>query len=443
MSVATTTPDTEKFSEENFRHHLDAFWLNAPWVQELKEENWKRYQELPMPNRSDERYRFTDLRKLKLDGYRPAQEPTEAKKADAIERSNMVSKTAGKVVFGDNFQLEFEGVSEELAAKGVIWMPLQQALVEHPDLVKQYFLDEENQLGSEKLLALHNAFFHGGSFLYVPKGVEIEQPIAAYYWSCDCNEAIFPHTLLVVEDNAKVDFVDYYGSLDDGCCSTLSCGVGTIYAGPGAQVFRKIIQNFNDECLSFQLEANIASRDSQVKTTAVNLGSKYARLQNHTRIVGPGADVKMFGLTVGRGEQEFDQRTLQIHEAPNAVSDLLFKNALLDTSRTIFSGLIKVAKDAQQTDAYQTNRNLLLSKTAEANSLPGLEIEANDVKCSHGATTGQVDENELFYLMARGIPQATAYQLLVFGFFEEIVEKISNEELRENVRQLVQKKFAE
>ncbi|WP_309384937.1 Fe-S cluster assembly protein SufD [Cerasicoccus frondis] len=443
MSVVTTTTDTEKFSEENFRHHLDAFWLNAPWVQELKEQSWKAYQELPLPTRSDERYRFTDLRKLKLDGYRPAQEPTAEQKAAAIERSNIVGDPSGKLVFGDNFLLEFEGVSEELAAKGVIWMPLCQAVIEHPDLVKKYFLEEENQLGSEKLLALHNAFFHGGSFLYVPKGVEIEQPICAYYWSVECNEAIFPHTLLVVEDNAKVDFVDYYGSLDEGCCSTLSCGVGTIYAGPGAQVFRKIVQNFNDEALSFQLEANIADRDSQVKTIAVNLGSQYARLQNHTRIVGPGADVKMYGLTVSKSEQEFDQRTLQIHEAPNAVSDLLFKNALLDDSRTIFSGLIKVAKDAQQTDAYQTNRNLLLSKTAEANSLPGLEIEANDVKCSHGATTGQVDENELFYLMARGIPQQTAYQLLVFGFFEEIVEKISNEELRENVRKLVQAKFAQ
>lgn len=443
MSVVTTQPETEKFSEENFRHHLDAFWLNAPWVQELKEQSWKAYQELPLPTRSDERYRFTDIRKIKLDGFRPAQEPSEAQKADVIERSNIVGDAAGKLVFGDNYLIEFNGVSDELAAKGVIWMPLCHAVVEHPDLVKKYFLDEENLLGSEKLLALHNAFFHGGSFLYVPKGVEIEQPICAYYWSVSCNEAIFPHTLLVVEDNAKVDFVDYYGSIDDGCCSTLSCGVGTIYAGPGAQVFRKIVQNFNAEATSFQLEANIAHRDSQVKTIAVNLGSQYARLQNHTRIVGPGADVKMYGLTVARDKQEFDQRTLQIHEAPHATSDLLFKNALLDDSRTIFSGLIKVEKDAQQTDAYQTNRNLLLSKTAESNSLPGLEIEANDVKCSHGATTGQVDEGELFYLMARGIPKTTAYQLLVFGFFEEIVEKISNEQLRENVRKLVQKKFAD
>ncbi|MGE9297313.1 MAG: SufD family Fe-S cluster assembly protein, partial [Puniceicoccales bacterium] len=280
MSLATPTVQ-EKFSEENFRHHLEEFWADAPWVREVKEENWQRYQELPLPNRSDERWRFTDLRKLQLDGFRPSQRPNETQEAAALANSNLVADTAGKLVFGDNFLLNFEGVSEELAAKGVIWMPLRQAVVEHADLVQKYFLEEENRLGSEKLLALHNAFFHGGSFLYVPKGVEIEQPICAYYWSLNCHEAIFPHTLLVVEDNAKVDFVDYYGS-DGDCCPSLSCGVGTIYAGQGAQVFRKIVQNFNKEALSFQLESNIAGRDSQVKTIAVNIGSAYARLQNHT-----------------------------------------------------------------------------------------------------------------------------------------------------------------
>ncbi|MGE9289984.1 MAG: SufD family Fe-S cluster assembly protein, partial [Puniceicoccales bacterium] len=141
-------------------------------------------------------------------------------------------------------------------------------------------------------------------------------------------------------------------------------------------------------------------------------------------------------------DQEFDQRTLQIHNAPNAVSDLLYKNALMDYSRTIFSGLIKVAKNAQQTDAYQTNRNLLLNETAQANSLPGLEIEANDVKCSHGATTGQLDRDELFYFLQRGIPKVTAQQLMVFGFFEEVIEQFDNEELEENLRELIRGKFA-
>ncbi|MEM8549956.1 MAG: Fe-S cluster assembly protein SufD, partial [Verrucomicrobiota bacterium] len=278
--------------------------------------------------------------------------------------------------------------------------------------------------------------------LYVPKGVEIKNPFLSYYWSCDCEEAIFPHTLLIAEDNAKVNFVDYYSSREAECtCPTLSIGVGTIHAGPGAQVFRKIVQNYCESAESFQIEANIARRDANIKTIAVNLGSKYARMENQVRIAEAGADVKMYSLTVAQREQEFDQRTLQVHAAPHATSDLLYKNALLDDAHTIFSGMILVEPEGQQTDAYQTNRNLLLSPTAQASSLPGLEIEANDVKCSHGATTGQIDAEQLYYLMARGIPKNIAYQLLVFGFFEEIIEKVDNAELKDNLRKLVQAKF--
>jgi len=151
----------------------------------------------------------------------------------------------------------------------------------------------------------------------------------------------------------------------------------------------------------------------------------------------------MASLSLTDCDQEIDQRTLQTHLAGNSHSDLLFKNALMDDSRTIFSGLIQVAEEAQKTDAYQTNRNLLLSSTAEANSLPGLEIKANDVKCSHGATTSQIDDNELFYMLARGINRATARELFVFGFFEEVIAKIAHEELADGIRELIQQKFYE
>ncbi len=178
-----------------------------------------------------------------------------------------------------------------------------------------------------------------------------------------------------------------------------------------------------------------------MKSVALNMGSSYARLENQVNILGAGANVKMYSLTVATGEQEFDQRTLQTHDAPSAVSDLLYKNALFDNARTIFSGMIRVEPDAQFTDAYQTNRNLLMSPKAEAVSLPGLEIEANDVKCSHGATTGQVDDAQLFYLQSRGIPKPVAYKLLVTGFFEEIIEKVNDDELAESLRVLLKNRF--
>jgi Fe-S cluster assembly protein SufD len=222
----------------------------------------------------------------------------------------------------------------------------------------------------------------------------------------------------------------------------LSISVSNIHAGVNAKVFRKVVQDWNEKTVSFQLDTTVADRDAQVKNVAVNIGAQRARFENQTRIEGAGADVKMYSLTVAEGAQEFDQRTFQTHNAPNAVSDLLYKNALLDNSRTIFSGLIKVAEGSQQTDAYQTNRNLLLDPSADANALPGLEILANDVRCSHGATTGNVDKEELFYMMQRGIPQRVAMQLMVFGFFEEVIEKIDSEELVENLRQLIHQKFS-
>ena len=189
------------------------------------------------------------------------------------------------------------------------------------------------------------------------------------------------------------------------------------------------------------MDTTVAGRNTSVKNLAVNIGAERARYENQSRIEGPGADVKMYSLTVAEENQEFDQRTYQTHKAENAVSDLLYKNALLDNARTIFSGLIKVAENAQQTDAYQTNRNLLLDPTAEANALPGLEILANNVKCSHGATTGNVDPEELFYMMQRGISKREAMKLMVFGFFEEVIEKIDNEELADGLRELIHEKF--
>ena len=171
------------------------------------------------------------------------------------------------------------------------------------------------------------------------------------------------------------------------------------------------------------------------------LGARRARLENTVRLEGPEANVNLYGITVATDGQEYDQRTLQIHAAPHAKSDLLFKNALLGKSRTIFSGLIKVEPDAQRTDAYQTNRNLILSPEAEADSLPGLEIEANDVKCSHGATTGQVSPEELFYLQARGIPLKVAQELLTQGFLEEVLSKVSHPEACDLLRTLMQEKF--
>jgi len=377
---------------------------------------------------------------LSIEGYAPVAAPSAETLETLAGRSGLVSERAGRTIFVDDAQAGFEGISEELAAQGVIYLPIREAIEAHPELMEKYFLKESTELGSQKFFGLHASIVKAGTVLYVPKGIEVEKPFVNYYWTSGEKAAVFPHTLVIAEDNAKVAVVDIFFSENDAN-EALNISVSNIHAGPGADVFRKIVQDWNEKTVSFQLDTTVADRDAQVKNVAVNIGAERARFENQTRIEGPGADVKMYSLTVAEENQEFDQRTYQTHNAGNAVSDLLYKNALLDNARSIFSGLIKVAEGAQQTDAYQTNRNLLLDPTAEANALPGLEILANDVKCSHGATTGNVDEDELFYMMSRGIPRRTAMQLMVFGFFEEVIEKVESDELAENLRELIRNKF--
>ena len=410
------------------------------WLAKRRAAGLDQFNNLPLPTARDEAWRFASVGKLSIDDFNPVETPATTTLDALTERSVLVTARAGRAVFVDDAPARFEGVSAELIAQGVIYLPIAEAIEQHPELMEQYFLQESTELGSKKFFGLHAATVKAGTLLYVPKGVQIANPIVNYYWTSAERAAVFPHTLIIAEDNANVSVVDLFFS-ETEANEALNVSVSNIHAGAGAHVFRKIVQDWNEKTVSFQLDTIVAERDAQVKNIAVNIGAQRARFESQTRIEGAGADVKMYSLTVAEETQEFDQRTFQTHNAPNAVSDLLYKNALLDNSRTIFSGLIKVAEGAQQTDAYQTNRNLLLDPTAEANALPGLEILANDVRCSHGATTGNVDEAELFYMMQRGIPRRVAMQLMVFGFFEEVIEKIDSDELADNLRQLIHKKF--
>ena len=410
------------------------------WLIERRSKGIEQFEKLATPTVRDENWRFSRVSKMSTEGYSQLEEANISRFDALNERSNLVSQCAGRTVFIDDTISIFEGVSNELTEKGVIFLPILEAIREHPDLMEKYFLKESTELGSQKFFGLHASAVKAGSVIYIPKGVEVAEPIVNYYWTSSERVSVYPHTLIIAEDNAKLSVVDLFFS-DSKDNDALNVSVCNIYAGVGAKVFRKVVQNWNQETMSFQLDTTVAERDAQVKNIAINIGANRARFENQTRLEGAGADVKMYSLTVAEKNQEFDQRTFQTHNANNAVSDLLYKNALLDKSRSIFSGLIKVAEGAQQTDAYQTNRNLLLDPRAEANALPGLEILANDVRCSHGATTGNVDEEELFYIMQRGISRRVAMQLMIFGFFQEIIDLIDNEELTENVRKLIHHKF--
>jgi Fe-S cluster assembly protein SufD len=344
-----------------------------------------------------------------------------------------------EIIFSNRQVVGRTTLPPEIAAKGVIFCPLDEALRLHDEIVKAWFQKHPANLGSEKFVALNTAFTASGTLLYVPKGVKIEQPFVVQHTLTGPNQSSFPHTLVVVEDEAEATLVEFF--ISAGRDAHLVTGVNDLHAGPGARLTYVGAQNWSRDTLAIQTNSITAQRDAKVLSLNVHLGGRQARHESHSRLLGPGAHSEMLALTVASGAQEFDQRTLQTHAAPHTSSNLLYKNALLDTARTIFSGLIVVEPDAQKTDAYQSNRNLMLSEEADANSLPGLEIQANDVRCTHGSTTSRVEPEQEFYLESRGIRPALAQELLVFGFFEEVLDKLENAELHAVLGNLIQNKF--
>ncbi|MGH7958602.1 MAG: Fe-S cluster assembly protein SufD, partial [Opitutaceae bacterium] len=278
-----------------------------------------------------------------------------------------------------------------------------------------------------------------GAFIYVPRGVEVPAPILVTHIASGAGSAVFPHTLVIAEENAKVCIIDAFVSAD--ATPHFACGANDLYAGHGAQLNYIGAQAWSRLAQSFQFNSTIVRRDARVQSLNLHLGGRQARHESLSQLQAPGAFSEMLSLTIADKAQEFDQRTLQIHQAPNTKSDLLYKNALRDQAKTIFSGLIIVDPDAQKTDAYQSNRNLMLSDDAEACSLPGLEIQANDVRCTHGATSSRIDPEQEFYLQSRGIDKEAADELLTFGFFEEVLNRLSSDALHDALRSLIQTQF--
>jgi Fe-S cluster assembly protein SufD len=401
---------------------------------------WEEFTARPMPKRTDESWRFANLKRLDLSTFTRPLPIADSARQELIARSRGVTPPAGRMVFGNDRLLLREVLSDSLRQQGVLWLPLEQAEAEHPELVAQYFMREEAILGGQKFAALHRSQVRTGTFLYVPKGVEIDLPVKAFHWLYGAGGSCFPHTLIVAEEMAKMTMIDYFRSADADAPG-FACGVNDLWLGRGAQVTYIGVQDWSRQALALQMNATVVGRDAFARALSLNLGGSYARSESVSHLRGPGGRSDMLAVTVARGTQEFDQRTFQIHESPNTASDLLYKNSLDDQSRTIFSGLIRVDPGAHKTDAFQKVRNLLLSDEAEANSAPGLEIEADDVRCTHGATSGQIEQEELFYLLSRGIAKTAAQRLIVIGFLEDVFERLPDEAIRARLRELLEEKF--
>ena len=411
------------------------------WFRDQQRDAWHEFESIPSPTRKDQFWRFSNVDLLDLRPFKIPGPLSEDDRLNILKYSRGLDEVAARMIFANDQLVERNVLSEQLKKRGVIFQPLERALVEHADLFGKYFMSQPAVLGSAKFAALHKAFVSSGTFLFVPRGVEIELPIEIFQWLRGDNMSIFPHLLLVTDELAKVTVIEHFRSCDRNAPG-FACGVNDLIAGPGAKITYVCAQTWSENVRALQMNTTTVDHDAATASLNLHLGGRYSRFESLSRLVGEGARSDLLAVTVATNDQEFDARTLQDHITAHSASDLLYKNALDGKTRCTFGGLIRVEPHAHFTDAYQKVRNLLLSDDAEANSMPGLEILADNVRCTHGATSGQINEDEMFYLRSRGIPVKAAQRLIVTGFLNEVIRRLNHARIGEHLNRLIEEKFA-
>lgn len=407
--------------------------VGAPaWFLQRRQAAWERFLATPSPARSDEKWRFSSVKQPDLAGYTNAPKPA----TPPALVTHALEARAARVVFHNGHLVSHE---QACANTGLTVLPLDQALRQCPELLQPHFMASETPLGSEKFAALHEAHVTAGVFVHAARNCTPSAPVEIIHFIDGPMSAHFPHTLMVAESGADVVVLEHWICTNDD--PTFVIAVNDLAAAAGGKLKYAGFQRLNPASKGIFINATTAARDADARSLILNAGGKWVRTESVSHVTGEGANVNLLSASIPGAGQEFDQRTYQVHKARHTTSDLLYKNALFGKSRTIFSGLIIVAEGAHHTDAYQTCRNLLMNAEAEANSLPGLEINADQVKCSHGSTTGQIEREELFYLLARGIPEKLARKLITAGFLEEVFERFGHEAVRTLADQVIEEKF--
>ena len=438
--------EAEGVTEQINLEAVEALGAGEPrWLRERRLQAWSVYEQTPMPTTRLEEWRYTDLaKKLRLGGLRllpwgerrfPADDAPEA--LQATMRSDRAA--SGHLVDLDG-SVSHVDLDEELASKGVLLTSLRRAIEEHPNLLEEFLATEAVPAEAGKFQALNAALWTDGVLLFVPRGVRMKLPVRVSRWISEAGRGVFSRTLILAEDGSRVSFVDEVLSPDFDEQTLVSSAV-EIFARDAAQVQFVSLQRMGRGAFHLSQQRTLADADSTLDTLNVSLGASVARVDLDAELRGTGANSDMLGLYFGEGEQHFDHNTRQDHRAAHTKSDLLYKGALDERARAVFRGIIKVHRGAQQTDAYQTNRNLLLSDDARAESLPNLEIEADDVRCSHGATVGQLDQEHLFYLMSRGLSRAKAERLVVMGFLGEVLSRLPLGGVVEKVSAIIEERL--
>ena len=400
---------------------------------------------LNLPSRQHELWRRTDFRALeaelpKLDAFTtvPAARNIDDLPAPILERIAAESGAIALVVQRGN-TVVFEQTHPSLVRQGVVVGSLDRGFREHEAVLRERY-------GSlihpdyDWYTAYGAAIRSGGAFVYVPDGVEAAVPIRLFQWLDSAGTLTAPRTVVVLGKNAKAVIVEEQLSAPaEGIA--FHCGGTEVFVGEGAHLTYGTLQDWGRNVVHYSNQRARLDRDAELQWIQTLLGARTVKTNSYFDLAGPGAKAYVHGFMFGDHDQHFHLHTLQRHQKDHCTSDLLIKGCLKDTARSVYQGLIQVSEGAQRTDAYQANRNLLLSDTARADSIPGLEILANDVRCTHGATIGNVDDEQMHYLMARGLHRATAQRLIVEGFFAPVLDRIPLEHVRDQLQAVIGRKI--
>jgi Fe-S cluster assembly protein SufD len=414
------------------------------WLRRRRSKAWQAYRSLPMPSMDQEDWRRTDLRNLKLDDFRPYAPahvvdswedlPTALRQASA---PGDFSATSAQV----DSTAAYRELTSELAEAGVIFTDLHSAAREHSDLLR-HCLENDDALPADgdKFAAMATALAAGGNFIHVPDGVHVERPIKSTYWIEDPSAAIFPRTVLSLGKEASLVLVDEYLSADTSQ-EAFAAPVTQAHLAPFSNLNYVCLQRFGKSTWNISRQRFVFDEEAHASLLFAALGAGTTKAYVDTIFRGNASTAQLKGLIVADGKQHVDYQTLQEHAGVGSESDLDFKTALRGESRAIWLGLCKIDKSGQRSNANQTCRNLLLSDKAGAFPIPSLEILANDVKCSHGTTVGQVDEQQIFYAMTRGIDRETAEKMIVDGFFEPLIDAIPAEGVRDLLHNILDQRL--
>ncbi len=424
---------------------LSDLYNEPDWMRQARLKAWSQYESMALPSAEEEAWRRTDLKNFPLEDMRII---FSSRELDGIFELPPcwhytlapVEQVSGALVHCNSAR-SYATMRREDARSGVILEDLHTALSTHGPLIEKYWMrGATTRPDFNKFTALNAALWHGGTFVYVPAGVRVARPLQSLIAYDADNGTGLHHTMIVAEKGSHVTLIQDRVSQEQR--DELNAEVVEIFAEEGSWVRYVSLQHWGEHRYSVNVQEAHVHRDANLVWVNSSLGGKVTKEFLRSNLTERGARSVMYGSSFMRDHQHLDQSTYQHHQAPDTYSDLLARNVLRDRARTVFYGMIRVENEAVHTQGYQVNNNLMLDD-AHAHAIPGLEILANDVQCSHGATVSRINPEQLFYLQARGIPLAEAERLIVQGYIRPVIERVPLAHMRDRLEEEIANRFWE